>query len=166
MSEAGRICPLRYRYGPAAIARAPERPAETLYVIGGLYGNLPALAAVFLLSAASFAALGILSSCFILLFKRGNPAAWVLNNFEGLLGGVYFPAAVLPFWLQWLSKLLPVTYAIRAMELALHKGAGFTELKTELLTLLVFTIALIPLSLAAFKFSLHKARKAGTLGQY
>ena len=46
MSEAGRICPLRYRYGPAAIARAPERPAETLYVIGGLYGNLPALAAV------------------------------------------------------------------------------------------------------------------------
>jgi len=46
MSAAGRICPLRYRYGPAAIARAPERPAETFYVIGGLYGNLPALAAI------------------------------------------------------------------------------------------------------------------------
>ena len=25
--------------------------------------------------------------------------AWVLNNFEGLLGGVYFPVAVLPAWL-------------------------------------------------------------------
>lgn len=46
MSAAGRICPLRYRYGPAAIAKAPERAAETLYVIGGLYGNLQALAAV------------------------------------------------------------------------------------------------------------------------
>ncbi|HUX25715.1 MAG TPA: hypothetical protein VMV87_13990 [Burkholderiales bacterium] len=46
MSEAGRICPLRYRYGPPAIAAAPERPAETLYVIGGLYGNLQALATV------------------------------------------------------------------------------------------------------------------------
>ncbi len=45
MSTPGRICPLRYRYGPGAIAAAPERPAETLYVIGGLYGNLQALAA-------------------------------------------------------------------------------------------------------------------------
>lgn len=40
---AGRTCPLRYRYGPQAIARVPAREAETLYVIGGLYGNLPAL---------------------------------------------------------------------------------------------------------------------------
>jgi hypothetical protein len=43
MSEPGRVCPVRYRYGPGVIANAPDRPAETLYVIGGLYGNLPAL---------------------------------------------------------------------------------------------------------------------------
>ncbi|TAK44846.1 MAG: hypothetical protein EPO27_11565 [Betaproteobacteria bacterium] len=43
MNAPGRVCPLRYCYGPAAIARAHESPAETLYVIGGLYGNLPAL---------------------------------------------------------------------------------------------------------------------------
>jgi hypothetical protein len=42
----GRTCPLRYRYGPRALALAPERPAEILYVIGGLYGNLPALDAI------------------------------------------------------------------------------------------------------------------------
>lgn len=42
----GRSCPLRYRYGPQAIAAAPERPARTLYVVGGLYGNVPALDAV------------------------------------------------------------------------------------------------------------------------
>lgn len=43
---AGRVCPLRYRYGPAAIAQAKERAATTLYVVGGLYGNVPALDAV------------------------------------------------------------------------------------------------------------------------
>ena len=43
MNAPGRVCPLRYRYGPTAIARAPEYSAETLYVIGGLYGNLGAL---------------------------------------------------------------------------------------------------------------------------
>lgn len=42
----GRICPLRYRYGAAAIAALGERSAQTLYVIGGLYGNLQALDAI------------------------------------------------------------------------------------------------------------------------
>jgi len=39
----GRGCPLHYRYSPSDLACAPELAAETLYVIGGLYGNLPAL---------------------------------------------------------------------------------------------------------------------------
>jgi len=42
----GRTCPLHYRYGAASIARAPVREAGTLYVVGGLYGNLPALDAI------------------------------------------------------------------------------------------------------------------------
>ncbi len=46
MNTPGRVCPLRYRYGPGAIARAPERSAAILYVVGGLYGNLPALDAI------------------------------------------------------------------------------------------------------------------------
>ncbi len=47
MSEvAGRTCPLRYRYGAEAIARLPAIEAETLYVVGGLYGNRPALDAI------------------------------------------------------------------------------------------------------------------------
>ncbi len=43
MKGPGRICPLRYRYGAAAIAAAETRVARTLYVVGGLYGNIPAL---------------------------------------------------------------------------------------------------------------------------
>lgn len=48
---AGRACPLRYRYGAQALARSPLVSAETLYVIGGLYGNLPALDAIEALAA-------------------------------------------------------------------------------------------------------------------
>ena len=43
MKEPGRVCPLRYRYGAGAIRRAETRQARTLYVIGGLYGNVAAL---------------------------------------------------------------------------------------------------------------------------
>ena len=50
--RAGRACPLRYRYGAAAIGQAPMHEADTLYVIGGLYGNLPALDAIDEMAAA------------------------------------------------------------------------------------------------------------------
>lgn len=39
----GRNCPLRYRYSPAVFRRPPDFGADTLYVIGGLYGNVEAL---------------------------------------------------------------------------------------------------------------------------
>jgi hypothetical protein len=50
--NAGRTCPLRYRYGAAAIAQAPECEVSSLYVIGGLYGNLQALDTIEAMAAA------------------------------------------------------------------------------------------------------------------
>ncbi len=47
----GRGCPLHYRYFPSDLAHAPELAADTLYVIGGLYGNLPALDQIAVLAA-------------------------------------------------------------------------------------------------------------------
>jgi hypothetical protein len=40
---AGRSCPLHYRYAPSSFARPAELHCEVLYVVGGLYGNEPAL---------------------------------------------------------------------------------------------------------------------------
>jgi hypothetical protein len=51
-SAPGRGCPLHYRYAPADLAREPDLRAETLYVIGGLYGNRQALATALSLAAA------------------------------------------------------------------------------------------------------------------
>lgn len=48
----GRSCPLRYRYGASAIAHAPQVEAETLYVVGGLYGNVEALEVIERMAAA------------------------------------------------------------------------------------------------------------------
>ena len=42
----GRTCPLAYRLGAARIAAAPHHSANTLYVVGGLYGNDSALHAI------------------------------------------------------------------------------------------------------------------------
>ncbi|MFT5533425.1 MAG: hypothetical protein ACI8WM_000737 [Burkholderiaceae bacterium] len=54
--RAGRNCPTSYAYGAGVFAREPELDAQTLYVIGGLYGNVPALTAIEALAAREEAA--------------------------------------------------------------------------------------------------------------
>lgn len=55
-TQPGRTCPLHYRYAPQDFARAADFHADTLYVIGGLYGNMPALEAILALAAREPAA--------------------------------------------------------------------------------------------------------------
>lgn len=43
---AGRSCPASYGYGAGVFRRAPDFATDTLYVIGGLYGNPEALDAI------------------------------------------------------------------------------------------------------------------------
>jgi hypothetical protein len=45
-APAGRVCPADYSYAPDVFARAADFTTETLYVVGGLYGNLAALDAI------------------------------------------------------------------------------------------------------------------------
>jgi hypothetical protein len=54
--RAGRICPPHYGYSPRVFARAPEIAADTLYAIGGLYGNPYALDAIDAIAAEEAAA--------------------------------------------------------------------------------------------------------------
>jgi hypothetical protein len=42
----GRSCPRHYRYSPAVFSRAADLQAQSLYIVGGLYGNPFALEAV------------------------------------------------------------------------------------------------------------------------
>ena len=145
-----------------------------IYIILGIFifkinfsnCNLLSCLAILILTITSFSGLGILSASFILVFKRGNPLSWLINNLEGLLGGVYFPVTVLPGWLQCIAQTLPITYAVKAMELAMYRGFSISELKKETAFLVIFSLLLLPSSIIVFTYALKKARRDGTLGQY
>ena len=62
--QPGRTCPIRYYYGAKAIAGAPMRSAEVLYVIGGLYGNVYALRAIQAMIAEESASGAQVIACF------------------------------------------------------------------------------------------------------
>ena len=55
--QPGRSCPVSYRYSPRVFDRAPEIVADTMYVVGGLYGNVEALATVLEMAQRERAAL-------------------------------------------------------------------------------------------------------------
>ncbi|MFB0534598.1 MAG: ABC transporter permease, partial [Anaerolineae bacterium] len=62
--------------------------------------NLLAALLIQILTILTFSSLGIISASFIMAFKQGNPLNAVLGTASSLLGGVYYPITVLPFWLQ------------------------------------------------------------------
>jgi hypothetical protein len=62
--QPGRTCPLDYGYGPSVFRRDAELEAPALYVAGGLYGNLQALAAAEAMAAAEPGAVLVLNGDF------------------------------------------------------------------------------------------------------
>jgi ABC-2 type transport system permease protein len=128
--------------------------------------NLPAALILLLLTVTAYSALGILSASLIMVFKRGDPINFVVSNLSLLLGGVYFPVSLLPGWLRFFSRLLPITYSLEGMRGALLQGKGITELRGDILALLAISAVLLPLSLLLFRAAVNHARRAGTLVKY
>ncbi len=125
--------------------------------------NWLAVGAVLVVSLLPFAALGILSAGYLLLFKRGNPGKWLLLGISSVAGGMLFPVNVLPGWLQTVAHLNPVTYALDAMRSALIAGSGLTSIARPLLALLVFAAVLLPISVLLFSWALRRTKANGTL---
>jgi len=144
-----------------------------MYLLLGLLFGLhlyasatPVALLILVLTVVAFASIGLISASFILVFKRGDPLIWLFGGASALLGGLYYPVAVLPGWLRLFSNVLPITWALEAMRRALLTGASFAELRTEILVLLLFAVVGVPLGLWIFSRALRHAMVQGSLGQY
>ena len=126
---------------------------------------LPALVTL-ALAVISFAALGILAAAVIMIVKRGDPITALISGAATLLGGIYFPVEVLPPVLRAAALLLPITHALTAMRLTLLAGAGWGEIRGQLLFLGLFCVSAVPLALLAFHLAVNQARRDGSLAQY
>jgi ABC-2 type transport system permease protein len=119
--------------------------------------------AILLASILAFAGLGVISASYQILFKRGNPAKWVVLGVSGLVGGMMYPVSVLPRPLQLLARMIPVTYSLEGMRAALLSGAGWREIWPSVAALLLFAAILLPFSFALFGWALRRTKITGTL---
>jgi ABC-2 type transport system permease protein len=125
--------------------------------------NWLAVFAILVVSLLAFSGLGILSSSYLLLFKRGNPAKWILLGVSSIVSGMLFPVSILPDWLQFVARLNPVTYALDAMRAAILSGSGIIAIWRPLVALLLFAAVLLPLSGVVFTWALKRTKATGTL---
>jgi ABC-2 type transport system permease protein len=125
--------------------------------------NWPGAIVILVVSILAFAGLGVISTSYLLLFKRGNPARWLIVGASSLLGGMMYPVSVLPAPLQWCARLLPVTYSLQGMRQALLAGTGFVQLWPSVRALLLFAAILLPLSSLVFAWALRQTKIRGTL---
>jgi ABC-2 type transport system permease protein len=117
-------------------------------------------------SVLAFSGLGILSASYLLIFKRGNPVNWVILGLSSVVGGMMYPITVLPRWLQYVARLIPVTYSLEGMRAAILGHASIGELLPSIAGLLVFAAVFLPLSFAIFSWALRRMKITGTLTHF
>lgn len=128
--------------------------------------DYPALIVSFLLYLASLWGLGFVFSAIGLIIKRSNDLANLISPFTTLLGGVYFPVALLPLWLQIPARCLPIGYGVQAMAGAALHHAGFDALAPQLLPLACFAAALPLIGVQVFNWLERGVRQRGELDLY
>lgn len=127
--------------------------------------NVITVLLVFVPGSVVFASLGLFSAAFVLAFKQGDPVMAIFGMLSWLLGGAFIPVAVLPAWLQPLSGLLPLTYALSGMRLGLD-GAAPEAVIGHVLVLSAIALVTLPIAFAAFRAGLGRAQREGSLVQY
>ncbi len=121
---------------------------------------------ILIITIFAFSSLGIVSASFIMVLKKGDPLSWIFTNMSWFLGGVYFPITILPDWAQKVSYLLPITYSLECMRLALLKGYSLKALLPSMIPLFIFTLIMFPISMLAFKYAVKRSKVDGSLIKY
>jgi ABC-2 type transport system permease protein len=128
--------------------------------------NISSVVVVAAISLTCFSALGILVAAATVEFKKGEHFEWFFITSANVLGGVFFPVEALPEWLKTVSRVVPMTYSLDALRLAILQGFPLTYLGKQIFPLLALTIFLVPISLFLFTLSIERARRDGSLCHY
>jgi len=137
-----------------------------LYGVSLQHANVGAAAILFLLTVLCFMGVGILWAAVVMVVKRGDTIITTLGYAVLLLGGVLFPSAVLPAWLQKLAQLVPLKHALDGMRLALLVGTPFSELTGIVWKLVLFTAILLPAGFISFHIAIQRAKQNGSLTEF
>ena len=116
-----------------------------------IHGNILLIFALLLLGVFSFVGLGIVITSFAKDQETAMMVMMTLMFPMMFLSGVFFPIQQMPWYMQSISKVLPLTYAATALRKVMVSGAGVSMITTELAVLIGFGVVMTAIAVPVFK---------------
>jgi ABC-2 type transport system permease protein len=140
----------------AQTARGLLQGVIILVLAAGLFGvaiagSILLVFALLLLGVFSFVGLGIVITSFAKDQETAQMAMMTLMFPMMFLSGVFFPIQQMPWYMQDISKVLPLTYASQALRKVMVLGAGIPDITTELAVLIGFGIVMTAIAVPVFR---------------
>lgn len=126
------------------------------------------LTTVFMLAVGSisFIGFGIMTAILPLLYtEKGMQMSFVVKAIILLVSGVYYPVAILPFWMQPLASISPATYVLDGLRSAILDNQPIWSPAIWSFTwpLIITGIVSIPLGIYVFGVAERYAKRTGKL---
>jgi len=116
-----------------------------------IYGSIPLVVLLLFLGVFSFIGLGILISAIAAEQETTMMIMMTLTFPMIFLSGVFFPIEQMPGFMQVISRILPLTYAVEALRKVIILGAGISSLGKELTILITFGAITLAIAVPVFK---------------
>ena len=116
-----------------------------------IQGSILLVFALLLLGVFSFVGLGIVITSFTKDQETAQMLMMTLMFPMMFLSGVFFPIQQMPWYMQDISKILPLTYASDALRRVMVLGAGIPAISTDLIVLIVFGAVMIAIAVPVFR---------------
>ena len=116
-----------------------------------IQGSIFLVFGLLLLGVFSFVGIGIVITSFAKDQETATMLMMTLMFPMMFLSGVFFPIQQMPWYMQDISKVLPLTYASQALRKVMVLGAGIPAISTELTILIVFGVVMTAIALPVFK---------------
>ena len=116
-----------------------------------IHGSILLVFGLLLLGVFSFVGLGIVITSFAKDQETATMLMMTLMFPMMFLSGVFFPIQQMPWYMQSISKVLPLTYASQALRKVMVLGAGIPAISTELTILIVFGAIMTAIAVPVFR---------------
>jgi ABC-2 type transport system permease protein len=118
------------------------------------------------LGALAFAPFGLVTVAAILVAKQALAGVSILLTAMSIFAGVYFPVALLPDWIEWLSEVQPFTPAIDLLRHLISEAPSKDPPLLDAGKLALWAAVLLPLSLWLLSTGIRYSRRRGTIIEY
>lgn len=131
-----------------------------------LAATAPLAIPIALLGSLAFMPFALALVAVVIAFKQATVGTQFVVSGIAIVGGLYFPAKLLPGWVRWTSEVQPFA---PAADLLRHTLVGRPLLESagvDVLKLLAFTAVLFPISMWILRRAILFGQRRGTIIEY